>query len=73
MPESVQISLFKDFLYERFLHVFSTNFTIQKLKAHEFHTYYRWDSHHYINFMIEFMSSLEPILYQKGEIVVNEL
>ena len=73
MPDSVQLCIFQDYLYEEFIKVFHRFFTIKNVFSKHQHSYYRWENANYVTFMIEILSELEPIYCQRNYIHFHEL
>ena len=61
LPYEVQVRLFTDFLFQRFLNKYRKYFNFPNLTSKQKHSYYSWLNFDYQNFMIFFLKLLEPI------------
>lgn len=71
LPESIQIEIFKGFLFKPFISCFKKQFEIQKNS--NLHSVYKWEDTNFAQFMIALMKTLEPRRYQHGEVIHGEL
>jgi hypothetical protein len=66
--------LLTEYLYQEFLECFSRKFMFMKKDEGRIkHARYTWDDPSYKNFMSKILSNLEPIQYQKEELIMDEL
>jgi hypothetical protein len=73
LPKEVQISIFSQFLFSRFLFQFKNLLIFKKLNSKHKHAYYHLGDELYMNFIMQFLRILEPISYKPGQIIYNEL
>ena len=79
LPFEVQDELFTRYIFNNFIHNFRFFFQIEKIKKMSgtslgfIRDFYTWKNKEYRNFMIAILSKLEPIFYNKGTKIYNEL
>jgi hypothetical protein len=70
LPQDVQDELMNSYLYKSFIKAFK--FSIP-CNCSNIHARYTWTNLNFRNMMVGLMQNLEPITFQKDEILINEL
>mgnify|MGYP002630702022 CR=1 FL=1 len=73
LPQEVQVRIFTDFLFMKFLSKYKKFFVFPNLQSKNRHSYYNWQNQDYQNFMVFFLRILEPIQLKKGMILIKEM
>ena len=72
LPESAVDGLMQNYLYKEFLEQFDRHFQIPKQNSFK-HARYTWSDRPYRDYMVSMLNQLEPIQYEKNQIVFEEL
>jgi hypothetical protein len=73
LPEHVQQSIYKDFLFQPFLLRFKRTFDIPNMMNPNQYSFYSFEDQVYRDFMMHIMSNLEPISVKPNSIIFDEL
>jgi hypothetical protein len=73
VPEYVEKNLYTTFLFEDFLTAYRNTFELALSNGPRRHMRYTWKDEQYRNFMIQILSSLEPIKFKEHCIILDEL
>ena len=66
LPHNVRESIYKNFLFSKFLKKFKRTFEISNMIINNQNSFYTWSNQVYRDFMIEILQALEPIRIKKN-------
>lgn len=69
----MQVRIYSSYLFKDFLKCHKKFFTFSNNERGLKHSYFNFENEKYQSFVVQFLSHLEPIELNKGQIIFNEL